>query len=303
VPTDLTVTPDGAFSLAAAAGFGFGPNTGRPRPEGDTMSLAFVADDLVHHAAAWLTQDPDGVLHCRLFGEAEPELVLSQVRRVLSLDQSGLAWAAVGERDPVVGRLQAELPGLRPVLFHSPYEAAAWSVLSQRRHRTQATAVRKRLSQAHGRTFSLPGGDVEAFPTPADLLAVDSFPSLEPQRIDRLHVIAKAALDGVLEPRRLLDMAPEAAMAALQGLPGIGPMYATLILLRSTGATDILTLGEPRLAAYAGHFYGRARPVTPDELAAIAEGWRPFRTWTAVLLRVAGDRDGVAWAPQSGGGR
>jgi hypothetical protein len=43
--------------------------------------------------------------------------------------------------------------------------------------------------------------------------------------------------------------------------------------------------------------------VTPDELAAIAEGWRPFRTWTAVLLRVAGDRDGVAWAPQSGGGR
>jgi len=303
VPTDLTITPDGAFSLAAAAGFGFGPNTGRPRPEGDTMSLAFVADDLVHHAAAWLTQDPDGVLHCRLFGEAEPELVLSQVRRVLSLDQSGLAWAAVGERDPVVGRLQAELPGLRPVLFHSPYEAAAWSVLSQRRHRTQATAVRKRLSQAHGRTFSLPGGDVEAFPTPADLLAVDSFPSLEPQRIDRLHVIAKAALDGVLEPRRLLDMAPEAAMAALQGLPGIGPMYATLILLRSTGATDILTLGEPRLAAYAGHFYGRARPVTPDELAAIAEGWRPFRTWTAVLLRVAGDRDGVAWAPQSGGGR
>jgi DNA-3-methyladenine glycosylase II len=98
-------------------------------------------------------------------------------------------------------------------------------------------------------------------------------------------------------------MAPEAAMAALQELPGIGPMYATLILLRSTGATDILTFGEPRLAAYAGHFYGRAHPVTPDELAGIAEGWRPFRTWTAVLLRVAGDRDGVAWAPQSGGGR
>jgi DNA-3-methyladenine glycosylase II len=303
VPTDLTVTPDGAFSLAAAAGFGFGPNTGRPRPDGDTMSLAFVADDLVHQAAAWLTQDPDGVLHCRLFGEADPNLVLNQVRRVLSLDQSGRAWAAVGARDPVIGRLQAELPGLRPVLFHSPYEAAAWSVLSQRRHRTQATAVRKRLSQAHGRTFSLPGGDVEAFPTPADLLAVDSFPSLEPQRIDRLHVIARAALDGVLEPRRLLDVAPEAAMAALQELPGIGPMYATLILLRSTGATDILTLGEPRLAAYAGHFYGRARPVTPDELADIAEGWRPFRTWTAVLLRVAGDRDGAAWAPQSGGGR
>ncbi len=57
---ELTITPDGAFSLAAAASFGFGPNTGRPKPDGESMSLAFVADDLVHHAAAFLTQDGDG---------------------------------------------------------------------------------------------------------------------------------------------------------------------------------------------------------------------------------------------------
>ena len=301
--SELTIAPEGAFSLAAAAGFGFGPNTGRPKPDGDTMSLAFVADDLVNQAAAYLTQDAQGRLHCQLFGDADPDLVLSQVRRVLSLDQSGFAWAEIGTRDHVIGRLQAEYPGLRPVLFHSPYEAAAWSVLSQRRHRTQATAVRKRLSQAHGRTFTLPGGDVEAFPTPAQLLAVVSFPSLEQQRIDRLHAIARAALDGLLEPRRLLEMAPEAAMAALQELPGIGPMYATLVLLRSTGATDILTFGEPRLASYVRHYYGLAHPATPDELATIAEAWRPFRTWGAVLLRVAGDRDGIASEAQSGGGR
>lgn len=301
--SDLIIRPDGTFSLAAAASFGFGPNTGRPKPDGDSMSLAFVADDLVHHAAAFLTQDADGVLHCRVFGDADPELVLNQVRRVLSLDHSGPAWAEVGQRDPVIGRLQNAFPGLRPVLFHSPYEAAAWSILSQRRHRTQATAVRRRLSQTHGRTFALPSGDLEAFPTPAALLAIDSFPGLEPQRIDRLHAIARGALDGVLEPRRLLDMAPEAAMAALQELPGIGPTYGTLILLRSTGATDILTLGEPRLPAYFSHYYGLADPATPPELAAIAEGWRPFRTWAAVLTRVAGDRDGIASGPQSGGGR
>jgi DNA-3-methyladenine glycosylase II len=303
LPAALTITPDGAFSLAAAASFGFGPNTGRPKPDGDTMALAFVVDDLVHHAAAFLTQDAEGALQCSVFGEADSEQVLNQVRRVLSLDQSGLAWAEVGQRDAVIGRLQVELPGLRPVLFHSPYEAAAWSVLSQRRHRTQATAVRRRLAQAHGRTFTLPSGAVEAFPTPAALLALDSFPGLEPQRIDRLHAIARAALDGQLEPGRLLGMAPEAAMAALQELPGIGPLYATLILLRSTGATDILTLGEPRLPSYVRHYYGLDHPGGPAELATIAEAWRPFRTWAGVLLRVAGDRDGIAWEPQSGGGR
>jgi DNA-3-methyladenine glycosylase II len=92
-------------------------------------------------------------------------------------------------------------------------------------------------------------------------------------------------------------------MAALQELPGIGPTYAGLILLRSTGATDIVTLGEPRLPSYVSKYYGLAHPATPNELSKLAEAWRPFRTWAGVLIRVAGDRDGIAWAPQSGGGR
>lgn len=291
---DLIITPDGTFSLAAAASFGFGPNTGRPKPDGDSMTLAFVADDLAHHAAAILHQDADGALRTRIFGEADPDLVLAQVRRILSLDHSGTEWAAVGRRDPVIGRLQSEHPGLRPVLFHSPYEAAAWAVLSQRRHHAQATAVRRRLSAAHGRVFRLPSGDVEAFPLPEDLLRVSTFQSLEPQRIDRLHAVARAALDGLLDPARLLALEPAAALADLQRLPGIGPMYAGLILLRSTGATDILTLNEPHLPAYVAHCYGLPEPATPAELQRIAEAWKPYRTWTSVLIRVAGDRVGLA---------
>jgi DNA-3-methyladenine glycosylase II len=291
---DIIITPDGAFSLAAAASFGFGPNTGRPKPEGDSMTLAFVADDFVHQSAAILNQGADGAIRTRIFGEADEDLVETQIRRVLSLDRSGSEWAAVGARDPVIGRLQSEHPGLRPVLFHSPYEAAAWSVLSQRRHRTQATAVRRRLSAAHGRVFTLPGGEVEAFPLPQDLLRLEAFPSLEPQRIDRLHAVARAALEGVLDPARLLAMEPEAALDDLQRLPGIGPMYAGLILLRSTGATDILTLNEPHLPAFVAHFYGLPKPATPAELQRIAEVWKPFRTWTSVLIRVAGDGVGLA---------
>jgi DNA-3-methyladenine glycosylase II len=290
----VTITPDGAFSLAAAADFGFGPNTGRPKPDGDSMSLAFVADDLHHHAAAILTQEGP-VVTARLLGDAEPRLVEAQVSRVLSLDRSGSDWEAVGERDPVIGRLQAQHRGLRPVLFHSPYEAAAWSILSQRRHRAQATAVRRRLAAEHGRVFKLPNGDLEAFPLPDALLRVESFPGLEPQRIERLHSIARASLEGLLDPARLLGMAPGAALADLQRLPGIGPTYSTLILLRATGATDILTLGEPRLPDYVRHFYGLAKAPGPAEMERVAEGWRPFRTWAAVLIRVAGDRAGLAW--------
>jgi DNA-3-methyladenine glycosylase II len=40
----------------------------------------------------------------------------------------------------VIGELQRRLPGLRPVLFHSPYEAAAWAVIVARSGRAQARA-------------------------------------------------------------------------------------------------------------------------------------------------------------------
>jgi DNA-3-methyladenine glycosylase II len=291
--SEITIVPEGPFSLAAAASFGFGPNTGRPKPDGDSMSLAFVADDLRHHAAAIVTQEAAGTVHAQLFGAADPTLLEAQVRRVLSLDHSGLEWAEVGARDAVIATLQVAHPGLRPVLFHSPYEAAAWSVLSQRRHRVQATAVRRRLAAAHGHVFHLETGDLEAFPLPDAVLRLESFPSIEPQRMERLHGVARAALAGDLEPSRLLGMATQDALDDLQRMPGIGPMYAGLILLRSTGATDIQTLNEPHLPAYVAHFYGLPGPANPAQLERIADAWRPFRTWTSVLIRVAGDVVGI----------
>ena len=52
-----------------------------------------------------------------------------QVAAILSLDVDGRGFADVAQRDPVVGELQAQLPGLRPVLFWTPYEAAAWTII------------------------------------------------------------------------------------------------------------------------------------------------------------------------------
>jgi hypothetical protein len=54
--------PDTPFSLGAAAAFGFGPRAGRPKPDTDEMRLAFVTDDLGHHAGVHLVQRPDGTI-------------------------------------------------------------------------------------------------------------------------------------------------------------------------------------------------------------------------------------------------
>ena len=291
--TQLTLPVDGPFSLAVAASFGFGPNTGRPYPDARIMRLAFVADDLRHHAGVTLTQQPGGSLVAEVSGDAEIGAAEAQIRRILSIDTDVTGWIAAGEADPVLGAVQADNPGLRPVLFHSPYEAAAWSVLSQRRHRAQAIALRRRLCEAVGVSFDLAGQSEAAFPLPERLLEVTEFPGIEEARIARLHGVARAALDGQLDAGMLRALPSAEAMAGIQRIKGLGPVYGMLVYLRSTGVTDGLAVGEPRLASYLKHYYGLASTPDAAELERIAEPWRPFRTWAGVLFRAAGDREGL----------
>lgn len=209
MPTTFEIEPRGDFSLAAAASFGFGGRDATPGE--DVMRLAFAVDGLREHAGVVLRQQ-DGIVYGEIHGHADPELVRRQVARILSLDADGEAWAAVGERDAVIGRLQREHPGQRPVLFHSPFEAAAWSVISARRHHRQAAATRRLLSEQLGATFELAGGRTFAFPVPERLLAVEPLPGLPPEKVDRLHGVARAALEGRLDPQRLLELGPDQAI-------------------------------------------------------------------------------------------
>jgi len=192
----------------------------------------------------------------------------------------------------VIGELQRRHPGQRPVLFHSPYEAAAWAVISARRPAAQAARVRQALSARLGERFELAGATLDAFPTPERLLEATPDDGLNAEKIERLRAIARAALEGTLDPAALQALGPEAAWAQLQELRGIGPFYAGLITLRATGFADAtLPMPEPRLLAHAARLYGLDAPAALEQFNAIAEAWRPFRTWTSVLVRFAGDRE------------
>ena len=288
----FTLEPRGPFSLRAAAGFGFGPRETDDDAGEAVVRLAFCVDGYRELAGVVVRQDAEGTVGGEIHGGADAEAVRDQVARVLSLDHDATAWAAVGERDPVIGRLQAAHPGLRPVLFHSPYEAAAWAILSTRSNRRQATAVRDRLAETAGGAFELAGRRLLAFPVPERLLAAGGVPGLPEEKLRRLHGIAEAALDGRLDAARLRALEPDAALEEVQALRGIGPFAAALIVVRSLGHTDVLPPDEPRSRRVAAELYGLDAPPDPDAFRALAEPWRPFRTWTAVLLRASGDRDG-----------
>ena len=288
MPETFTIVPRGPFSLAESIGFSFGQ---RDAAAGEVMRLAFCVDGYQHKAGVEVRQDEAGV-HGTVHGPAGATTAATarQVARVLSLDYDATGFVRAGERDPVLGAVQRAAPGLRPPLFYSPYEAAAWAVLSVRRPPKQMMAVRDRLSRAHGAVFGLAGQQLAALPTPAQLLRVTSFPGIPADRLDRLHGVARAAQEGRLDAGHLLKLGPEEAMVRLREIPGIGPFYSALIVIRGTGFADVLPVGEPKLLTLVEQLYGLRGPVSGEQLGALAEAWKPFRTWAAVLIRAAARR-------------
>jgi DNA-3-methyladenine glycosylase II len=298
VPETFTIVPRGPFSLAEAIGFGFGQ---RDAAGDDVMRLAFCLDGYQHQVGVEVRQDEAGV-HGTVQrpGGADVDAVRQQVERVLSLDYDAAGFLQAGRRDPVLGSVQQAAPGLRPPLFYSPYEAAAWAVLSMRRPPKQMMAVRDRLSRAHGAVFGLAGQQLAALPTPEQMLRVESFPGVAPDRMERLHGVARAAQEGRLDAGHLLALGPAEAMARVREIPGIGPFYSALIVIRGTGFADVLPVGEPKLLTLVERLYNLHRRVSDDELHALAEAWKPFRTWAAVLIRAAARRVLDGEPPQSG---
>jgi DNA-3-methyladenine glycosylase II len=217
--------------------------------------------------------------------DAEAEALRKQVARVVSLDHDGEAFHQLCLSDPVLARIHMKAPGFRPALFYSPYEAALWSIISARRARSQGITLRARMSELYGAGFELSGTRTLCVPTPSALLEIESVPGLPADRIPRLHAVAQAAQRGVLDADRLRAMAPEDAKAELQQLPGIGPSYSSLIVIRACGHADAPTLGEPRSRAAIEQAYGIDHELGDEELLALAERWRPFRTWISVMMR------------------
>jgi DNA-3-methyladenine glycosylase II len=299
----FTMAPRGPFSLASSIRFleGFAPAaytappapssspTPSPWPRDAVLELAFAVEGGWETTGVRVRQDGADVT-AEVVSPESPgaELmtaVRAQVERILSLDVDGSGFPAVGERDPVVAALQERYPGLRPVGFWSPYEAAAWTIIGHRIRIRQAAAIKARMARELGEPVAFGDRVVHAFPAPARLAVLESFPGLAGRKPEWLRSVAMAALDGQLDTARLRGMARETALKDLKTLPGIGDFSAGLILLRGAGDPDAVAYHEPRLALAVADAYGLPGPATPEQIAEISENWRPYRTWVTLLLR------------------
>jgi DNA-3-methyladenine glycosylase II len=288
----FALVPRGPYSLAAAIAFldNFTPAARQPTTRPTHLHMAFVADG-TDQAVGVCVRDEGDRLAGEVFGTADPAIVEAQVARILSLDVDGADFPAVADRDPVAGRLQARYPGLRPVCFYSPYEAAVWAIISQRIRMSQAGRIKGRMAVELGTAVTIHGETLHAFPSPHRLRMLESFPGLFGRKAEYLQAVAEGALAGRLDAGTLRSLPREMALRELKTLPGIGDFAAEHILLRGAGEPDALPVTEPRLQRAMALAYGL--DVTPDaaQMHVIAENWRPYRTWVTLLLRVMRDED------------
>jgi DNA-3-methyladenine glycosylase II len=265
----VLVRPHGPFSLQVSLDLlaGFAPAGARPSP---THPDRFLAEPHVVEGLAVTVraeQREDGAV------EVSPDAAGPLVRRMLCLDWDGDAFAALP--DPVLARVRVAHPGLRPVLFATPWEAGAWALIGHRIAMTQAARIKDRIRDRLG-------PEVEgrhAFPPPA-AVADDELPELPAVKAERLRALAARGDAGELEPELLLGKPPEEAVAWLQSSPGIGPWMSWFVLIRGAGHPDLTPPREPRLEAAVVEAYG-------EPLSVVSERWTPFRSWAAFLFRVS----------------
>lgn len=208
--------------------------------------------------------------------------VLARIRHLFDLSCNPQAvfetLSAMNEIRPGLSVLGTRLPGC-----FEPFEMAVRAVLGQQITVKGARTLAGRVAEALGTSIKTGiDGLNQVFPTPEDILALPGF--IE-NHLGPLGVIAArdrtiyALAQAIDEGRVCLEIAatPEIEMEKLLAIRGIGSWTADYIAMRTMAWPDaFLEMDVGVKKALPGY--------SPRELLALAEAWRPWRSYAVMNL-------------------
>jgi len=186
--------------------------------------------------------------------------------------------------DPVLARLIEGRPDFDPRAWMAQlpamdlYGALLFQVTGQQ---LSVPATRRTLA----RIQAMFGGHL---PAPAELLAVD--PSqlrqagLSWRKINTLRDLATRLTDGRLDAGVLSTMPDDELMTELTAIPGIGPWTVQGAMLIALQREDVVLPGDLALRKAVQAAYQLGHRPTQEEVLAIAEKWRPYRSLATSYL-------------------
>jgi DNA-3-methyladenine glycosylase II len=188
------------------------------------------------------------------------------------------------QADPVLARVIAARPDFDPRQWMKAlppmdlFGALLFQIVGQQ---LSVAATRRTLERIEARF----GGHL---PSAADVLGTDPASlrdaGLSWRKISTLRDLAERLSDGRLDPEALATAADDELIAVLTEIPGIGPWTAQGALILALGREDVVLPGDLALRKAVRTVYGLDHLPAEEEVLAIAEKWRPYRSLATAYL-------------------
>src|SRR5215468_3003173 len=189
--------------------------------------------------------------------------------------------------DPVMARLVGERPSFDPRawLAQLPALDVFGALIFQVAGQQLSVAATRRIL---GRIEDMFGGSL---PTAAQLLELDPADlrtaGLSWRKIGTLRDLAERFSDGRLDADGLGQLSDDEIISRLTEVPGIGPWTAQGVLIIALDREDVVLPGDLALRKAIRTAYRLDHLPTPDEVLAMAEPWRPYRSLATSYLFAA----------------
>lgn len=207
---------------------------------------------------------------------ADVQAAVQRTRRMLDLDSDPTAVDEHLRTDPLLAPLVARRPGLRSPGHVDGAELLVRAVLGQQVSVAGARTLAARLVARHGEALAHPVENVtHVFPSAATIagLSPDDFAMPRSRGAALIDACARVA-DG----RIVLDAGSDRveAVQALQAVRGIGPWTAGYVAMRALGDPDVFL---PTDVGVRNALISLRVDGSPKPAAALAERWRPWRSY------------------------
>ena len=238
-----------------------------------------------------------GVVTARAWG-AGAQWLLDRVPSMLGADDD---WSGLDLRaHPRLHDVYRRRPGMRLPSTGLVMDALVPAVLEQRVTGREARRSWRFLLRWFGTPAPGPRPDLRVAPSASALLAI---PTWDWHRLGvdghRYRAI-RAAATVAHRLEECASLAPDAALARLRAVPGIGHWTAAEVAQRAIGHPDAISVGDYHLKDLVVHYFtGRARG-SDDEMCALLEPWAGQRQRVVRLVEASGvgkPRFGPRYAP------
>lgn len=286
------LTPAAPFDFAQTLRFAedFTPARGEQRIAENTLAKAIIVQGrpIGFHVASVGTTDAPALDYTLSSADPfTPDLIAAcedRVRFYLSLDDDLAPFYQIARSDPAMAPIVERRYGLHQIKFPTPFENAAWAILTQRSPIPVARVVKDRLTQRYGGSIQVEGEELWAFPDAQTLAAADPAELAGLVRNERKTAYLTAASQAFadVDEQWLRTGDYDEVEAWLRAIPGVGAWSAGFILIRGLGRMERVTPNEPLLEA-AARAYGE--PITLTHFQELAARYGDTSGYWAFYLR------------------